>query len=55
MNFFTWFFKNLFCSHSNLKHLRNIYGDETNALGGARSAWRCEDCKTVFYRGGLFP
>lgn len=35
--------KRLFCAHR-YEWLRNIYGDEINLSGGARSLWRCAEC-----------
>lgn len=35
--------KRLFCKHTYL-WVRNIYGDEINAMNGKRSWWRCTRC-----------
>lgn len=37
------FVKRLLCSHE-YEFVRNIYGDEINHVGGARSWWRCKKC-----------
>ena len=37
------FIKRLLCSHE-YEFERNIYGDEINHVGGARSWWRCKKC-----------
>ena len=39
------FIKNLFCKHKDLEFVRNIYGDEINAMNGQRSIWYCSDCR----------
>ena len=35
--------KSTFCHHE-WEWVRNIYGDEINAVGGRRSWWRCKKC-----------
>lgn len=44
--------KRLFCAHR-YEWLRNIYGDEINLSGGARSLWRCAECGKFQARDGL--
>lgn len=48
------FLKRLFCRHRNLQFVRNISGDEINDRGGARSLWRCADCKTAVSRDDYY-
>ena len=42
----------MLCSHEPA-FIRNIHGDEINALGLMRSAWRCGKCKAVIYKPEL--
>jgi len=49
------FFKNLFCKHTLAGFVRNIHGDEINAVGGDRSWWRCETCGRMFTKPGFGP
>lgn len=45
--------KTLFCTHENLSHVRNIYGDQVNYSGGYRSVWECDKCHKTIYRRTL--
>ncbi len=45
--------RNLFCRHSNLDFVRNIYGDEIIELGNKRSQWKCRNCGSTVYRDNL--
>ena len=50
------FFKRLFCRHqSGVSFVRNVYGDEINALGGYRSLWCCKRCGAVLREKLLNP
>lgn len=42
--------KRIFCRHTDLVHVRNIYGDEVNAAGGMRSWWKCAKCGKAILR-----
>lgn len=47
------FFKKLFCGHSVLEFVRNIYGDEIIARGWKRSIWRCGKCGATVAKDDL--
>lgn len=46
--------KRLFCKHD-YEFVRNIYGDEINHVGGARSWWRCKKCGMMALGEHLHP
>lgn len=41
------FLKRLFCRHSSIEFVRNIYGDEIIECGYKRSLWKCTHCGAV--------
>lgn len=41
--------KRLACRHPAPAFVRNVHGDEINALDGRRSVWRCEECGATLY------
>lgn len=48
--------KRLKCKHKHLRLIRNVYGDEINALSTKktiRSIWKCIDCGKTIYSGHL--
>ncbi len=45
------FLKSIFCRHSRVRFVRNIYGDEINHTDGMRSLWECQNCGV--YRFGF--
>lgn len=45
--------KRFFCAH-HFEWIRNIYGDEINAVGGKRSLWRCVKCGKLHHDLFLF-
>ena len=47
----TWL-KRLFCKHDFCWE-RNLYGDQINYSGGARSIWVCAKCGKVEFRSEL--
>jgi hypothetical protein len=47
------FFRRLFCSHSEIQHVRNIYGEEIIHSGYNRSQWTCVHCKKIVLRPSL--
>lgn len=44
--------KRLLCKHD-IKHSRNIYGDEINYRDGKRSEWKCSKCGYIVYKNDL--
>ena len=49
-------FKRLKCPHNDLEFVRNVYGDEINALSDrktVRSIWKCKNCGKVIYKSYL--
>jgi len=47
--------KRLYCRHADWDFVRNIYGDEINYAGGARSLWSCAECGKLFRDYQTFP
>ena len=47
------FIKSLRCKHD-YRFVRNLYGDEINLYGGARSVWQCANCGKLQFRSNLF-
>jgi hypothetical protein len=45
----------IFCRHTKLLFVRNLYGDQINYSGGFRSTWECAECGKPFRRRALFP
>jgi len=49
--------KKLFCKHSNIVWIRNIYGDEINLISSSfktfRSIWKCKDCNKIILKEKL--
>jgi hypothetical protein len=39
--------------HHEYVWVRNIYGDEINAVGGRRSLWRCKKCGKLLLSNAL--
>jgi len=44
--------RQLFCKHS-FQFDRNLYGDQIQYAGGARSVWVCTKCDKVEFRSEL--
>ena len=44
----------LFCDHTFLTFVRNIYGDEINQHNGKRSIWKCKSCGKLIYKDKLY-
>jgi hypothetical protein len=44
--------RKFFCAHD-YRWQRNIFGDEINHSGGARSIWKCCKCKKFQFRNTL--
>ena len=52
------FLKQLFCKHESLNFVRNIYGDEINAVSVTkiyRSWWECSNCGKWIPKPELMP
>lgn len=47
------FIKSIFCSHD-MRHHRNLHGDEINGWDGNRSLWICSKCECLEARPELF-
>lgn len=45
-------FTRLFCRHDYV-FVRNLYGDQINVFGGARSIWQCSKCNKEQWRDYL--
>lgn len=49
--------KRLICNHRYIIFIKNIYGDEINALSTKktiRSIWKCIDCGKIIYSDSLY-
>jgi len=48
------FLKQLFCKHSQIDFVRNIYGDEINHFNGNRSLLKCKECGKYILKQDLY-
>lgn len=51
---FKWF-RYLFCKHSSIHFIRNLYGKEIEVNNGCRSYWECDSCGMPIYKDNFVP